>query len=101
MDHSQTLIDTKLMLIKVPLTSPTITGTINTITPTFTTDFNIGRIDYAAAGYFNGKIDEVGIFDVALTQPQIESIYDATTTGKTADLSALSTPPVAWYRMGD
>jgi len=39
------------------------------------------------------------VFNTALTQEQIESIYNATTTGKTADLSSLS--PVAWYRMGD
>jgi hypothetical protein len=38
---------------------------------------------------------------VGLTAQEVQNIYDATTTGKTADLSALSTPPVAWYRMGD
>jgi len=53
------------------------------------------------ANSFSGKIDEVGVFDVVLTQEQIESIYNATTTGKTGDLNALSTPPIAWYRMGD
>ena len=51
--------------------------------------------------YWNGKIDEVGIFNAALTSSEVQSIYNATTTGKTADLSALSTPPIAWYRMGD
>jgi len=52
-----------------------------------------------AASYFQGKIDEIGVFNTALTQEQVESVYNATTTGKTADLSSLS--PVAWYRMGD
>jgi len=50
---------------------------------------------------FNGKIDEVAIFDYALDSDQIEEIYNATSTGKTADLSDMATPPVAWYRMGD
>tara|TARA_R100000742_G_C4227120_1_gene49497 strand:- start:66 stop:713 length:648 start_codon:yes stop_codon:yes gene_type:complete len=53
---------------------------------------------------FNGKIDEVAVFNYALTAKQIkEDIYNASTTGKTADLSNNSnlTAPVAWYRMGD
>ena len=50
---------------------------------------------------FNGKLDEVAFFDYALDADQVEEIYNATSTGKTADLSAMATPPVAWYRMGD
>ncbi len=46
-----------------------------------------------------GYLDEIALWNIALTQEQVESIYNATTTGKTADLSSLS--PVAWYRMGD
>jgi hypothetical protein len=41
------------------LTGATINGTIETITPTFTTNLNIGRIGYAAASYFNGKMSNV------------------------------------------
>jgi hypothetical protein len=52
---------------------------------------------------FNGLIDEVGIFNTALTEAEILSIYNATAVvggvNKTADLSQLTTPPVAWYRM--
>lgn len=51
--------------------------------------------------YFNGNIDEVAIFNYALDSDQIDEIYNATSTGKTADLSSMATPPVAWYRMGD
>tara|TARA_R110000824_G_scaffold136886_2_gene300808 strand:+ start:165 stop:830 length:666 start_codon:yes stop_codon:yes gene_type:complete len=51
--------------------------------------------------WFEGKIDEVGIWDSVLSTSDVEEIYDATSSGKTADLSDLSTPPVAWYRMGD
>ena len=51
--------------------------------------------------YFNGKIDEVALFNYTLDQNQVDEIYNATSTGKTADLSTMATPPVAWYRMGD
>jgi hypothetical protein len=50
----------------------------NTIQPLF--------IGQQAGTYANGKI---------------QSIYNATETGKTADLNDLTTPPVKWYRMGD
>jgi hypothetical protein len=53
--------------------------------------------------HFNGLIDEVGIFNTALTDAEILSIYNATSVvdgvNKTADLSQLTTPPIAWYRM--
>ena len=53
--------------------------------------------------HFNGLIDEVGIFNTALTEAEILSIYNATAVvdgvNKTADLSKLTTPPIAWYRM--
>ena len=66
---------------------------------------NIGRIKFgASARPFTGLIDEVAIFNYALTPRQIkEDIYNASTTGKTADLNNNSklTAPVAWYRMGD
>ncbi len=55
----------------------------------------------SAALYFNGKIDEVALFNYTLDQNQVDEIYNATSTGKTADLSTMATPPVAWYRMGD
>ena len=57
--------------------------------------------------YTNGNsplkanVDEVAIFDYTLDADQIEEIYNATSTGKTADLSTMATPPIAWYRMGD
>ena len=63
-------------------------------------DFNIGRRSDGAR-YFNGNIDEVAILNYALDSDQVEEIYNATSTGKTADLSDMATPPVAWYRMGD
>ena len=81
----------------------------------------IGDIDWqAGAGTTtrsrNGNMDEVAIFDYELSQSDINLIYNGTPpsgggaappaqwndgTGVPADLSAMSTPPVAWYRMGD
>jgi hypothetical protein len=49
----------------------------------------------------NGSLDEVAIFDYTLDADQVQEIYNATSTGKTADLSDMATPPIAWYRMGD
>jgi hypothetical protein len=53
---------------------------------------------------WNGTINEVAVFTSSLDAPTIESIYSASLplgSNVTADLSTLSTPPVAWYRMGD
>ena len=62
------------------------------------------QIGTSAGYYYTGLIDEVAIFDKALTADQIKfDLYNATTTGKTADIANnpnLPTP-VAWYRMGD
>lgn len=50
-----------------------------------------------------GSLDEIGLWNVALTGAEALSIYNATAVvdgvNKTADLSQLTTPPVAWYRM--
>lgn len=77
-------------------------ATITAITQS--ADFIAGDDPGAANRHLNGKLDEVAIFDYVLTPKQIkEDIYNASTTGKTADLSNNSnlTAPVAWYRMGD
>ena len=56
------------------------------------------------AQVFSGQIDEVAGFSEALTPDQIKfDLYEATTTGKTADIENNTNlpTPVAWYRMGD
>ena len=71
---------------------------------TATTNLEVGHIAHGPSNRFSGDIDEVAIFDYALTPKQIkEDIYNASTTGKAADLNNNSnlTAPVAWYRMGD
>ncbi len=53
--------------------------------------------------YYQGSIDELAVFNYSLTEAEALSIYNATAVvggvNKTADLSQLTTPPVAWYRM--
>ena len=54
--------------------------------------------------YLDGNMDEFAYWDnIELQESTVEEIYNATSTGKTADLNNISnlTPPVAWYRMGD
>jgi hypothetical protein len=78
-------------------------GTATGVYTNSAADWLIGKWN-GGANYFNGNIDEVAIFDYALSARQIkQDIYNGTTSGKTADLNNISnlTPPVAWYRMGD
>jgi len=60
-----------------------------------TSNLNIGHSPWSSYT-MSGGIDEVAIWDTALTD--IASIWNL---GTPTDLSTLSTPPVAWYRMGD
>jgi len=70
-----------------------------------TSEINIGRFGPTSPRLFNGNIDETAIFNVALTGAEVLSIYNATAVvdgvNKTGDLNQLTTPPIAWYRMGD
>ena len=52
------------------------------------------------SSYMDANLDEVAIWD-SDQSAKIDDIFNATSTGKTADLSELATPPTAWYRMGD
>ena len=47
---------------------------------------------------FAGNIDEVSLYDYALTSGNITTIYNS---GTPTDLSTLSTPPVAWWKIGE
>jgi hypothetical protein len=53
--------------------------------------------------FYNGSVDELAVFNYSLTEAEALSIYNATAVvdgvNKTADLSQLTTPPIAWYRM--
>ena len=57
---------------------------------------------YSDSYLFNGSIDEVGIWNTALTSTQVQSIYDATGTNLTKDLTTVSGSNLKyWNRMGD
>ena len=85
-----------------------------TLSNNFSTPFNIpdstepliiGAQDNGAGGYtrsLNGNMDELAIWNTELTASQIAQIYNATSTGKTANLSTISGSNLKyWNRMGD
>lgn len=47
---------------------------------------------------FNGKLDEVAVFNYSLSSSDVTSIYNNGTVG---NLNNLSTGPLGWWRMGD
>ena len=78
------------------------------VTGSCTTNFNstpplyIGRRSPTNSQYLEGSIDEVAIWDTALTSTQIQSIYDAKGTNLTKDLTTVSGSNLKyWNRMGD
>ena len=75
---------------------------ISFVVADLTRDLGLAFCVYGAISLFAvlGK-EKVAVFDYTLDADQILEIYNATSTGKTADLSSMATPPVAWYRMGD
>ncbi|MDC3326727.1 LamG domain-containing protein [Flavobacteriaceae bacterium] len=80
----------------------TLTGSLQNTT----SEFFIGKRGFSTTNTgFDGKLDEVAVFNTALTAQEVKSIYLATGivsgASKTADLNDLTTPPVKWYRMGD
>lgn len=47
---------------------------------------------------FNGKLDEVAVFNYSLSSSDVTSIYNG---GAPGNLNNLSTGPLGWWRMGD
>ena len=74
------------------------TGT-HTITST-TAPLDIGKISYVNGYYFPGLIDEVALFNSALSASDASNIYNS---GVPADLGSggLNLSPVGWWRMGE
>jgi len=63
--------------------------------------FNIGARNSDSL-FANSKIDEVAIWDTALTSTQVSEIYNGTGTNTTKDLTTVSgSNLVYWNRMGD
>ena len=70
--------------------------------------FKVIGANYAKSVFFDGKLDEVAVWDSALSSCDIKGIYEATTTvngqPKSANLLDTNTTipaPVYWNRMGD
>jgi len=59
-------------------------------------NLSIGRLALAPGYYFNGKVDEVAIWDSELSSSDVTAIYNS---GTPDDLTSYS--PVGWWRMGD
>ena len=70
------------------------TGSL-TLNTTNSADLTIGKLG-DTANYGDGNVDEVAIFNTALSASNITSIYNS---GVPNDISSLS--PVGWWRMGD
>ena len=78
--------------------------TNGTIPTTLTSqDGNLLIGDFAGLNRFwNGSIDEVAIWNTALTSTQVSEIYSATSTNLTKDLTTVSGSNLKyWNRMGD
>ena len=62
----------------------------------------IGAYQNGSLWFFNGAIDEVGIWNTVLTSTQVLEIYNATSTNLTKDLTTVSgSNLIYWNRMGD
>jgi hypothetical protein len=71
----------------------------NTTTNTL---IGVGGSSFLQYKYFDGKLDEVAIWNTNLSSTQIQSIYDATSTNLTKDLTTVSGSNLKyWNRMGD
>jgi len=73
---------------------------------TSSTDFEIGRTPYGYPALGEGLIDEVAIFNSALTAEQITNIYKGEENGGSGGTNGVpgslkTFNPVAWWRMGD
>jgi hypothetical protein len=93
---------------KIYLNSGTPTEQALTTTLNINNVTRIGAISQSATStFFNGKMDEVAIFNTALSASKIQQIYNATAVvggvPQTANLftGGLSSSLVYWNRMGD
>jgi hypothetical protein len=91
--------------LKLYLNGAKVAENLSTGSPIVTSSSNAKAIIGATASpnrYFNGQIDEVAIWNTALTSTQVSEIYSATSTNLTKDLTTVSgSNLVYWNRMGD
>lgn len=77
--------------VAVQTNTSTTSGTLNSVSD----NIYIGA-DPAGANPIQGSIDEVSIWDTALSPPDVAAVYGG---GTPSDLTSLS--PITWYRMGE
>ena len=80
-------------------------GTTTVSTPKNNIGQNLTIGAYKPTGFtynWDGKLDEIGIWNTALTSTQVSEIYNATSTNLTKDLSEISGSNLIYFnRMGD
>ena len=87
--------------LKVYINDELLTGNIfggPTTMPSPTSDLILGT--YPSGTYWDGYMDEVGIWNSSLTQAAVTEIYNAGTPNDLNDLTNATNPSV-WYRMGE
>jgi hypothetical protein len=75
------------------------TSVPSSLSATAGNNFQIGALN--SSFFTSGNIDELGIWNTALTSTQVAEIYNAKGTNLTKDLSTVAGGPVYWNRMGD
>lgn len=77
-------------------TTATTTGTLDgALSATLGNSFRVAS-DAHAGSYFNGKVDEVAVWNSALSASDVTTLYNS---GVPGDISSLN--PLGWWRMGD
>jgi hypothetical protein len=71
-------------------------ATVTAVGSGWGSNFTIGRWSAGNYNYMNGHIDEVALFNSALSASDVTSIYNR---GVPSDISSLN--PVGWWRFGD
>jgi len=62
-------------------------------------DFTIGRYTISPGYYWNGKIDQVTVFDYALSSSQVSTLYGGGTA--ITNPMTISPKPISYYQLGD
>ena len=77
-------------------------GSLSGVTSTFDTngEIKIGRTWRNTSNTFDGSISELAVFNYALSESQISTLYGSSSLGSASPL-ALKPAPVAYYPLGD
>jgi len=79
-------------------------GTINSTTTASSGSFNIGRWDISSGRFFDGKMNQLSIFDYTLSENQIKYLYNNNAGGSTPNpqnpMAIPGNSPIAYYDLG-